>query len=465
MLYQRIASELKEKIDQGLFRAGERLPSVRQMSKRMGISVSTVVSAYQLLEQRQVIEARSRSGFYIGVTEHTHPMVPPGSKGLRPARLHISETIGNIFSLAQSKQLTHFDIGVPHSSYQPHTALKAAANRVIRHQFNRGLNISTTPGDLELRRQIAMRMIPAGCLVSPEQIVITNGCQEALLLSLQTLASPGDVVAVESPCYYGFLLALESLGLQVVNIATDPCTGLDLDALAQAASKWPIRACICASSYSNPTGGSMSDDSKKRLLDIAGRYRFSIIEDDILGELSHSGERQSAIKAFDSDERVIYCSSFSKSISPGLRIGWVVAGSYQQQIVERQMASTTATASFPQQQLTDYLKSGHFEKHLARIRPQYQQNIQIALEIISRHFPQGTRATHPNGGFLLWVALPENCCAMELFKRARQHNIGFVPGVVFGRKGFEHCLRISCAIPWDEKTREQLALLGKLAGH
>jgi len=463
MLYQTIATDLRHKISQGLFRPGERLPSVRLMSKQLDVSVSTVVSAYQILEQHQVIEARAKSGFYVGVKPRPRPAAPPKARSLQPARLHISDTIDEIFVNTRNAQHTHFDLALPHAKFQPSSALKAAGNKVLRQQFERTLSMSTNPGNLELRRLIALRMLNAGCLVSPEQVLITNGCQEAILLSLQSMTSPGDLVAVESPCYYGFLLALESLGLQVVNIATDPLTGLDLDALEKAATQWPLKACLCSSSFSNPTGGAMSDDSKKHLLALAKRHQFTVIEDDILGELHHQGERRSSIKSFDEHEQVIYCSSFSKSLSPGLRIGWIVAERQRASIAEQQLAMSGASASFTQLQVAEYLKSGHFDKHLARVRPAYRSNIEHALAVIAREFPTGTRASHPEGGFLIWVALPKNINALELFSLALEENICFMPGVVFGRKNFEHCLRLSFGQPWSEHVESQLTLLGTLA--
>lgn len=463
MLYQTIAGELKNKIDQGLFRPGERLPSVRSLSKQLDVSVSTVVSAYQILEQGRHIEARSKSGFYVGAKSLPRPAAPPKARSLRPARLDISDTIAKIFANTRNEDYTHFDLALPHKDFQPKAALKAAGNRVLRQQFEHLLSMATTPGNLELRRLIALRMLSAGCLVSPEQVVITNGCQEALVLALQAITSPGDLVAVESPCYYGFLLALESLGLKVVNIATDPQTGLDLDALREAASKWPLKVCICSPGFSNPTGGEMCDEDKQALLSLARKHQFTLIEDDILGELPHKGDRRYALKSFDKDNEVIYCSSFSKSLSPGLRIGWIIADNTRRQVIERQLAISSGCTAFTQLLATDYLKSGHFDKHLARVRPLYQQNIENAISVIGRSFPEGTCTSHPNGGFLIWVALPTSVDAMVLFEKAQLENISFMPGVAFGRKNFEHCLRLSVGSPWTEHTAEELIKLGGLA--
>jgi DNA-binding transcriptional MocR family regulator len=465
MKYQAIARDLKQKIDQGLFRPGERLPSVRSLSGRLDVSVSTVVAAYQLLEQERHIEARAKSGFYVGPKSLSKPTLPPKVTSLRPARLSISDHIADIFANTRNDQYTHFDLALPQRECQPQTALKTSSNRVLRQQFPQTLLMSTSPGIPELRRLLAQRLLSGGCLVSPEQIVITNGCQEALMLSLQAVCSPGDLVAVESPCYYGFLLAIESLGLKVVNIATDPQHGLDLNALEDAAKQWPIKACICTANFNNPTGGLMSDESKRELLNLAERNNFVVIEDDILGELHHEGSRPSSLKAFDHQERVIYCSSLSKSLSPGLRLGWVVAGTYQSQIIERQLANSSGTASFPQLLAAEYLKSGHFDKHLARVRPLYQNNLERALNVIQDSFPEGTRATQPAGGFLIWVALPKKINALDLFELARAHNICFLPGVVFGRQHFKQCLRLSFGGLWTDKVESQLRTLGRLAGH
>ncbi len=476
MLYERLAEDLSQQIKTGIFRPGERLPSVRQLAQQQQVSVSTAVSAYQSLEADGLIEPRSKSGFYVSPPQLNAPLLPLATSGLKPTQLNMSDTIAEIFRKTRDRECVHFDLAVPHASYQPATALKAATQRVLRQQFNRSLNLSPSPGELELRRLIAQRMTNHGCHLEPDDVVITNGCQEALVIALQAVTSPGDVVAVEMPCYYGFLQALESLGLTVVSVATDPHQGLDLNALEAVAKRWSIRACLCSPNFSNPTGGSMSDAAKLSLLMLAQEQDFTLVEDDIFGELAHCETRPQTLlsiahqaarkdsRANTLAQRVLYCSAFSKSLSPGLRLGWVVAGELRLRVMERQRAITTGTASLTQLQVIEYLKSGHYDKHLANVRREYRRNIQAALAVVAEAFPEGTRATQPQGGFVLWLSLPDTGIdASELFRRALQDDICFVPGEVFGLAGLAHCLRISVAQPWDSKLETALRQLGQLA--
>ncbi|MGH1372050.1 MAG: PLP-dependent aminotransferase family protein [Cellvibrionaceae bacterium] len=476
MLYENLADDLAAQIQAGTFRPGERMPSVRQLASQQNVSVSTAVSAYQSLEAQGLINPRSKSGFYVSLPTRASLAAPTATRGLKPTQLNMSDTIAEIFRKTRRSDYVHFDLAVPHPAYQPATQLKAATNRVVRHHFEKSLQLSPSPGDLELRRLIAQRMTSQGSQLSPDDIVITNGCQEAILISLQAITSPGDVVAVEMPCYYGFLQALESLGLKVVSVATDPISGLDIEALEKVVTRWPVKACLCSPNFSNPTGGQLSQEGRRSLLHLAQEFDFFIIEDDIFGELAHDGSSGNSLLAMAHQlarknrrlhnlmARVIYCSAFSKSLSPGLRLGWVVAGEQRLRVMERQRAATTGSTSLIQLQVADYLKSGHFDKHLARVRREYQRNVLKSLQVIADAFPIGTQATQPCGGFVLWLSLPETGIdASQLFQRALNHNICFVPGEVFGLAGLSHCLRLSVAQPWTEPLDQALRQLGALA--
>lgn len=476
MLYENLADDLAEQIQTGTFRPGERMPSVRQLAEQQKVSVSTAVSAYQTLEAQGLINPRPKSGFYVSLPTGTKMQAPAPTQGLKPTQLNMSDTIAEIFRKTRRPDFVHFDLAVPHPQYQPATQLKAATNRVVRHQFEKSLQLSPSPGDLDLRRLIAQRMATQGSQLAPDDIVITNGCQEAILIALQAITTPGDVVAVEMPCYYGFLQALESLGLKVVSVATDPITGLDVDALKKVAQRWPVKVCLCSPNFSNPTGGQLTQTQRQTILLLAQEFDFFIIEDDIFGELAHDGSSGQTLLATanqlarknrrhtDLVSKVIYCSAFSKSLSPGLRLGWVVAGEQRLRVMERQRAATTGTTSLIQLQVADYLKSGHFDKHLVRVRREYQRNVSRSMHVIAEAFPAGTQATQPKGGFVLWLSLPETGVdASQLFQRALAHNICFVPGEVFGLAGLQHCLRLSVAQPWTDELDLALRQLGSLA--
>lgn len=478
MLYESLADDLAQQIQTDVFRPGDRMPSVRKLAEQQRVSISTAVSAYQHLETQGLIFPRAKSGFYVSLPliEQRLMPAPAPTLGLKPTQLSMSDTIAEIFRKTRDPNCLHFDLAVPHVKFQPAVQLKAAANRVVRHGFEQSLNLSASPGELELRRLIAQRMTTQGSQLLPDDVVITNGCQEAVLIALQAVTRAGDVVAVEMPCYYGFLQALESLGLKVVSVATDAIHGLDVGALEKVVEKWSVKACLCSPNFSNPTGARMPDKEKRALLNLARKYDFVIVEDDIFGELGHEGTRPQSLHAMANQlarknrrdaslmSRIIYCSAFSKSLSPGLRLGWVVAGDQRLRVMERQRATTTGTSSLTQLQVIDYLKSGHYDKHLLRVRAQYQRNLQRAMRVIMEAFPEGTQATQPQGGFITWLSLPaEGVDASTLFQRALDDNICFVPGEVFGLARLRHCLRLSVAQPWSEEIEGGLRHLGHLA--
>lgn len=460
--YQQIAHDLGEQIYSGNFAYGQRLPALRKLARQLQVSVTTVLEAYSQLQQLGLIEARPQAGFFV-CHQHTLLARPPESASLAPAQLRLGQRIDEVRANSQNPQNYHFGLAIPHPDCLPQAALAKAASQVIRHQTQAMASPAPAPGNLALRQQICQLMVGAGCFIHADQVIISNGCQEALFLALQTLTQPGDVVAVESPCYHGFLLALQSLQLTVVTIACDPQTGMDLAALEQAASQWPIKVCLCSPCFSNPSGAVMSDSNKRALLQLAQRFDFSVIEDDIFAELGFSSPRPRPLLAFDKDDRVIYCSSFSKTIAPGLRIGWLITARRQQQIIDRQMATTTGAASLPQLLLQRFLASGQFQPHLQRSRRLYQANQQRALAVIAKHFPAGTQASQPNGGFVLWIALPPTLDSYRLYQQALIEQISIVPGSLFARQGFNNYLRINYARPWTQRAEQKLARIGALA--
>jgi DNA-binding transcriptional MocR family regulator len=461
-LYQQIAKELIVQIRDNTYQVGERVPSLRSMASQRNVSIATVLEAYNLVEQQGLIETRPQSGYFVCQAERLLTS-PPHSKSLRPATLKQGKAISDILRNTQNGEYFHFGLAVPDDEMQPQQTLARMTNRLVRRHTECIGHAIFTPGDHELRRQIALKMAKLGCITHVDNIVITNGCQEAVFLSLQALTKPGDIVAIESPCYHGFLLALESLGLKAVTIATDPEDGMDINALSKAATQWPIKACICSPTLSNPSGACMSDTNKQQLLSLAKQQQFVVIEDDIFGDLYFEAQRPSPLLTMDTNNHVIYCSSFSKSIAPGLRIGWIIAEDRQEQIIERQMASTTGVNALSQKVLGEFLASKHYEQHLKKNRNAYQHNQRRALQTIAQCFPKSTHATQPKGGFILWIALPETVDAYELYQRALGENISIVPGKLFARVGFEHYIRINIGKLWSSLTEQKLARLGAMA--
>jgi len=428
LLYQRIAQQLAEDIRRGVYRPGERVPSVRKMSRQLSVSHATVLQAYANLEDQGMIRARPQSGFYVHQTPVLTAPTPDIARVERPTLVTRSSIINQVLSESRREGLIPLGAAVPHVDYLPVRALHQQLAKVTRFQSPRAFSYMFSPGYEPLRRQVAIRMRDAGVVVDPGEIVITHGCVDALQMSLRVLTRPGDLIAAESPTYYGLLQLADLLGLKVIEIPSDPDTGMSLEALQLAAGQWPIKALVTAGRLSNPLSATMPEERQKQLLNMAEDFGFAVIEDDIYGELMFEPNGARAIKAHDRNGQVIYCSSFSKTLSPGVRIGWIIAGRYQEEVERLQTFSTHSACSVTQMGVAAYLENGGYDRHLRHIRQEYRKNMTAYQLAVQQHFPEGTQMTRPNGGFILWVSLPGKVSAQELHVRALQQGISIARG-------------------------------------
>lgn len=465
LLYQRIAHQLAEDIRQGVYRPGERVPSVRKMSMQLNVSHATVLQAYANLEDQGMIRARPQSGFYVHHTPALTAPTPDIAQVERPTLVTRSSIINQVLSESRRDGLIPLGAAVPHVDYLPARALHQQLAKVTRFQSQRAFSYMFSPGYEPLRRQVAIRMRDAGVVVGPEEVVITHGCVDALQMSLRVLTKPGDLIAAESPSYYGLLQLADLLGLKVIEIPCDPDTGLSLEALQLAASQWPIKALVLTARLSNPLGGSIPDARQKQLLKMAANFDIQIVEDDIYGELLFDVGSIRALKSNDAEGRVIYCSSFSKTISPGVRIGWIIPGRFQEEIQRLQTFSTHSACSVTQMAVSAYLENGGYDRHLRYIRHEYRKNISAVQLAVQRYFPEGTQMTRPTGGFILWVSLPARVNTKELHVQALERGISIAPGLIFSNtEQFNHCVRLNCGLPWSAEAEKALKTLGELAG-
>lgn len=464
LLYQRIAQQLAEDIRRGVYRPGERVPSVRKMSRQLSVSHATVLQAYANLEDQGMIRARPQSGFYVHQTPVLTAPTPDIAQVERPKLVTRSSIINQVLSESRREGLIPLGAAVPHVDYLPVRALHQQLAKVTRFHSPRAFSYMFSPGYEPLRRQVAIRMRDAGVVVDSSEIVITHGCVDALQMSLRVLTKPGDLIAAESPTYYGLLQLADLLGLKVIEIPSDPDTGMSLEALQLAAGQWPIKALVLTARLSNPLGVSMPDHRQKQLLSLAARFDIQIVEDDIYGELMFDQGQYKALKSNDRDGRVIYCSSFSKTLSPGVRIGWVIAGRHQAEIERLQTFSTHSACSVTQMGVAAYLENGGYDRHLRAIRQEYRKNLSAFQLAVQRYFPEGTQMTRPKGNFILWVSLPVRVNTQDLHVRALERGISIAPGPIFSNtEQFNHCIRLNCGLPWNNETERALRTLGQLA--
>ena len=323
---------------------------------------------------------------------------------------------------------------------------------------------AASEGVMRLRSQIAKRSLASGCPLSPEQVVITSGCVEAVTLALQAVCQAGDAVAVESPIYYVFLKSMQWMGLNVVEIPSSPPEGINLDVLGYAIKHHGVKACIVISNFNNPLGSLMPDGKKRDLVGLLAKHDIPLIEDDVYGDLGFGRTRPPVLKTYDEKGLVLLCSSFSKTLAPGYRVGWIAPGRFQDEVERLKSLINIATASPMQLAVAEFLANGGYDRHLRTTRKVLGQNMERMRQGVLRHFPRGTRVSQPRGGYFLWVELPEGADAYRIHERALEEGISVAPGMLFTTgDGFRNCLRLNSSF-WSGKIERALQTVGRLAG-
>ncbi len=464
-LYERLAAELADGIEAGLLRPGERLPSVRQTCQARRISPATVFQAYALLESRGLVQARARSGFFVQAGRGSPQLAPVAAVPQQQARsVAVSELVMQLLGSTRDADVVPLGSAFAAPGLFPFEALARCGARAMRRLSPEQITGALTAGDEGLRQALHHRYALHGVPLQSDELVVTNGAMEALNLCLQAVTQPGDVVAVESPTFYAALQALERLHLRAVEVATDPHEGLNLSALEALLQHQRVAACWCMPSFQNPLGALMPPERKRALVALLARHQIPLIEDDVYGELYAGMRRPPPAKAFDQAGLVLHCSSFSKCLAPGYRVGWAAAGRFAAKVERLKMMTSLATSLPAQRTLAEYLQQGGFDRHLRQLRQTLAAQMQRTLRQVARFFPAGTRVTQPAGGYFLWLELPAQVNALALHQQALSLRISSAPGVLFSADGrFAHHLRLNTGHPGDERVDVALRTLGELA--
>ncbi|MEP7042944.1 MAG: PLP-dependent aminotransferase family protein [Dokdonella sp.] len=463
--YEALADEIASSIIAGTLRPGDRLPSVRQAALSRKVNPSTIFQAYYRLEARGLVRVRDRSGYYVAADPSTQPHVLDAASQPDTASItvDVGERVFEILQATTKRDVVPLGSAFPSPQLFPlHRLAKTMASTVQKLDPRASIDY-LNQGNAPLRRQIALRYLIDGLHVQPDDIVITNGAMEALNLCLAAVTRPGDAVVIESPTFYAALQALERLGLKAIEVPTHPREGIELAALAEVLERDRPSACWLMPNFQNPLGSLMPDEKKRDLVTLLARHRTPLIEDDVYAELYFGTRRPTPAKAYDEHGLVMHCSSFSKCLAPGYRIGWATPGRFVQ-AVARLKLSTTLTASVPAEAtLAAYLEKGGYDRHLRQLRHALSVQQDAMIGAISRHFPRHTRATRPAGGYFLWVELPAHVDALEVHRKALALNISVAPGPIFSSRGqFRNCLRLNYGHPWDARMEDALATLGQL---
>src|SRR5476649_84919 len=422
-LYVNLAELLGSRIENGFYRPGDRLPSVRALSLEHGVSLSTVQQAYRLLEDIGLAAPKPKSGYFVPA-ERKSPALPVVTRpAQRPVDISQWDQVLDLIRAVPNDKIIQLGRGMPDVNSPTMRPLLRALGKISRRQDMPGLYYDNICGTQALRDQVARLLLDSGCNLTANDLVITTGCHEALSTSIRATCQAGDIVAVDSPTFHGAMQTLKGLGMKALEIPTDPVTGISIEALELALEQWPIKAIQVTPSCNNPLGYIMPEARKRALLTLAQRFDVVIIEDDVYGDLAYRYPRPHTIKSFDEDGRVLLCSSFSKTLAPGLRVGWIVPGRFMEKAIHMKYISTGATALQPQLAVAEFVRGGYYLKHLRRMRTRYQLNCDIMTDWIKAYFPLETRVSRPQGGFLIWVELPAHFDSLRLNRQLENLSI------------------------------------------
>jgi DNA-binding transcriptional MocR family regulator len=463
-LYLQVAGGLEKMIADDVLKIGDKLPSVRMLSEEYGISMGTAFQAYYHLEGKGLIEARPKSGYYVRFNHKRFPEIPNQAQlETSSHEVSVKEMISSIYGDIAAENVINFALAVPDISLLPAAKLNKSVVHAIRNEKNHCLNYERTQGNETLRKQIAKLAFNWGGKIKPEEIVVTNGCLEAIMVCLKTVTNPGDTVAVECPTYFGIFQAIESLGLKVVEICSDQSTGINPDSLEKAIKKFNIKACVAVPNFNNPLGSCMPDENKKKLVDLISKHNIPLIEDDIYGELYFGKSRPKTCKYFDKKGLVMHCSSLSKSLAPGYRLGWIIPGKFLDEVKQVKRLHNISSPTLTQVALAHFLQNGRYEYHLKNLRKALHTQSLRYMQAIIDYFPADTKISRPHGGFVLWVELNKKINAFKLRTEAMKHRISVVPGKIFSSGNcYSNFIRISFGKPWNEDADYGLMMLGRL---
>jgi DNA-binding transcriptional MocR family regulator len=463
--YLRIADIIEQQILGNTLRTGDKLPSLRTICRAYGVSQNTALSAYYHLESKMLIETRPKSGYYVRYARTSMPPVPGISHPSSMANFGVSaQLVSKVYdNLGEDGHLS-LALATPANALLPIAKLNKGLIQATRALHGSGVAYDKAEGNERLRRQIARLALNMECSLSYQDIITTSGCLNALSLCMMSVTEKGDTVAMESPVSFGMLQLAEALGLQVLELPTHPESGVDLDALEGALKNKKVNASLLISNFNNPLGSCMPDANKKAAVQLAEHYNIPLIENDISGDVYFGSKRPRSCKTYDRSGIVLWCGSVSKTLAPGYRVGWVAPGRFRESVLRTKLYHSISGTSITQETIGSFLETGRYESHLRKLRHTLYGNMLRYSGAITDYFPEGTKATRPQGGSVLWVELPAYIDTATLYEKALARNISFAPGKIFTLQNqYQSCLRLNYGLLWNAQTEAQLKTLGEIA--
>jgi DNA-binding transcriptional MocR family regulator len=463
-LYLHIAETIERQIMENVLRIGDRLPSVRALSREHGISMSTSLQAYYHLEGKGLVESRPQSGYYVRFNPSRFPRQPDKTSPLPlSGNKNVDAVISEVYDDWRDERVVRFSLSVPAPELLPLAPLNKAMLQALRELPASGTSYEQIRGNEELRRQIARSALNWDGHLQADDLITTSGCMNAISFCLMALTRRGDTIAVESPAYFGSLRLLNSLGLRVLELPTHPDTGVDPDDMKKAIQKYNIKACLFVTNFSNPSGYCMPDEQKEAMVKLLAFHGIPLIEDDLYGDVYFGRKRPRSCKSYDEEGNVLWCGSVSKTLAPGYRVGWVAPGRYFDEVKRLKLYHSITSATPEQAAIANFLATGRYENHLRRLRQTLHANSLRYIRAIGEHFPEGTKVSQPRGGFILWVELDKSIDTWQLYREAMLHKISIAPGLMFSLQDrYRHCMRLNYGMNWTPQLERALKKLGSL---
>ncbi|MCK5311953.1 MAG: PLP-dependent aminotransferase family protein [Desulfobacteraceae bacterium] len=461
--YVEIAENIETLISSYALKPGDKLQSIRTLSKERGISASTAFQVYYLLESKGLIRARPKSGYYVK-TSPKKQIKDISLSTFRQCKISsLSDLTAGILEMIH-KEEDPLSLIQPSVDLLPIAKLKKSAKITIQASPSGWCQYGSIAGEIEARQEISKFVLNSQTLARPDEIILTNGCYEGIYLALSTLTKPGDVVAVESPIVFGILQMIDSMGCKILEIPSNPRTGMCLSTLKENLRLHKVKACVSVPNFNNPTGSLMPDSKKQRFVEILSDYNIPLIEDDIFGDIYFGRSRPRTCKSFDKSGNVILCSSFCKILAPGYRVGWIIPGKFFNQILKIKSNRSMFGNTLNQQIIAHFLKTGRFDFHLRTFRNKVYKQYNYMLGLVVKYFPENIKISQPQGGFSLWVeldpAVDTTAFSMSLLKQ----KISILPGEAFSSSNYyKNYFRLSYSSKITHELKKKLIRIGKQA--
>ncbi len=478
-LYVQLRDQLRALVHTGDLRPGDRIPASRELASQLGVHRTTVANAYAELESEGLIQGHVGRGTFIRANGHAPRISPPapsvlnGNGSIRWDSLFADERADEALSRLTAEtpdDAVSFVMARPAQEYFPIEELRNCVDSAMRHDAARILQFGSSDGYAPLKEALREFLKREGLSVRDEELLITDGCQQALDLICKAFLRPGDSVALENPTYPGAIAIFSGARARCLAVPVrtqaepDSALGMDLEALEATLMANRVKLVVVTPDFQNPTGTSMPVASRRRLLELAARHQVPVIEDHVYARLSAREERVPSLKQLDRTNAVIHIDSFSKVAFPGLRVGWCVAPA---KVIERlrlvKQTTNLHTDQLSQAALAEFLKRGLLTRHLARMRKVYASRLAALEEALRKHMPADTRWTRPEGGMCMWVELPPGFDANEMLIHVRERGVLFAPGRYFYMQSPQpNALRLGFSGVDEKRITRGVATLGEL---